>query len=162
MCYTRISGGWRERSAFHGFNMAKPRDIIATREYGVVGHPRQRVVVEIEQPVKAKGRRAPWVCACTIRGLGEPMTTHAHGVDAFQALELVLLPLRVLLERHRDRLTLFDGPPGILGLDLTRGLFGHSLELETTIEHMIEHEHRRRAKTNDGQSPDARRPARHR
>ena len=75
--------------------------IIATRLLGRDGARGQEVIVEVGAPRMTPGREEAY-CPYRILGLGDEVVRAAYGVDAVQALQLVMHDLGSALARHRE------------------------------------------------------------
>lgn len=90
-----------------------PWETVATRTLTVVGHPRQRVVVEIGRPFQTNPE---WRCPYRIHGAGLRRTRFACGEDAVQALLLSFVAVRAELLSAGIPLAWLSEQPGDVGL----------------------------------------------
>lgn len=75
--------------------------VIATRHLASAIHPKAKIVVEIGAPRRPRGRE-DYFCPYRIRGIGGEVTRAAYGVDAVQALQLVMRAIGAELAGHAD------------------------------------------------------------
>jgi hypothetical protein len=75
--------------------------VIAIRQLESATRPEARIVVEIGAPRRPRGRD-DFFCPYRIRGAGDETTRAAYGVDAVQALQLVMHAIGSELARHGD------------------------------------------------------------
>jgi len=80
--------------------------VIAVRRLESVGHPGLKIMVEIGKPRKSRGRD-DYFCPYRISGVGDEVVRAAYGVDAIQALQLVMHAIGSTLPRQHD-LRFFD------------------------------------------------------
>ena len=82
---------------------------IATRCLHVVGHPRRKVLVEIEKPFFADPE---WRCTYSVRGAKLYRSRFACGEDSFQALMLAFVAIRAELDAFPVPLAWLSDEPG--------------------------------------------------
>lgn len=98
-----------------------------------------RVQVSIGIPELDPGSEGhDWRCPFQVSGLGASRLHYAHGIDAFQCLELALVGIRALLEPRRHALK-WDG--GALESAFPRMVpYGYGVDLSRRIESFIDRE----------------------
>jgi hypothetical protein len=98
-------GGSRDGSAkgphipkVHGMALGQ---VIAARRLESATEPDVAVILEIGKPRKSRGRD-DYFCPYRIRGSSDEVVRAAYGVDAVQALQLVMHAVGSTLARRRD------------------------------------------------------------
>ena len=77
--------------------------VIATRKLHTAGPRQGEVTISLAKPTREPG--GDWVCRFRIEGLGCQRLNFAHGVDAFQALQLALEAIRLMIDESGRKLT---------------------------------------------------------
>jgi len=93
-------------------------DVIAERQFHLLDRPGQKVSLVIGRPRPHEGG-GDWYCPYQVVGLGDEVVRHGIGVDALQALQLVIsraVPAWLaLLFSDNPTLRWEDADPGDLG-----------------------------------------------
>ncbi len=110
---------------------------VIARRVLYLGPTRKRITVSVEAPEPdPPPGTGDWRCGYRIAGLGLRGRRYAHGIDAFQALQLAMVAIRHCLEPHRAGLS---WPGGTLDVAFPRPVpFGWGAAVSRRLERMVE------------------------